>query len=305
MNKLFLAPLSLASLALCLPAQGECPVTGADKPQDPAKTIVAVASEAGSFQTLVAAVKAAGLVDTLNGKGPFTVFAPTDAAFAKLGKDAIANLLKPENKGKLQAILTYHVVAGNMPAAKVVTQKQLTSVQGATLPLQVNDDGVQIAGARVSATDVHASNGVIHVIDSVMLPPSIVDVAANAGSFQTLLAAAKAAGLAETLANDGPFTVFAPTDAAFARLGKDAIADLLKPENKGRLQAILKLHVVAGKVTAADVIKLKSAKTLGGTELPIAVTDGKVTVGGVNVVATDVIAGNGVVHVIDAVILPR
>jgi uncharacterized surface protein with fasciclin (FAS1) repeats len=294
--------LAVGALALGLSAQ--TPADAGAKKSD--KDIVATAIAAGSFQTLVAAVKAAGLVETLQGKGPFTVFAPTDDAFAKLGKDAIADLLKPENKAKLTAILTYHVVAGDNPAAKVVTVKELTSVQGSPLAIVADKSGVTVGTAKVVKTDVLASNGVIHVIDSVLLPPdNLVATAAKAGKFQTLLTAATAAGLAETLSNDGPFTVFAPTDEAFAKLGKDTITDLLKPENKAKLASILKHHVVAGRVKAEAVVKVKEVKTLQGTSLAVKVEQGKVSIGGANVVATDVIAGNGVIHVIDSVMLPN
>jgi transforming growth factor-beta-induced protein len=267
--------------------------------------IVTVAVEAGSFQTLVAAVKAAGLAETLMGEGPFTVFAPTDEAFAKLGKETITELLKPENKAKLTSILTYHVVAGRVPAAKVVGMKSATSVQGAALSIEVVEGKVKVAGANVVATDVKATNGVIHVIDSVILPPSIVDVAKSAGSFGTLLTAAMAAGLADTLATKGPFTVFAPTDAAFEKLGKETITNLLKPENKDQLVRILKHHVVAGDVRSMQAVKLTEATTIAGTKLALAVKGKSLTVGGSTVTAADVIAGNGVIHVVDAVILPK
>ena len=131
--------------------------------------IVAVASGAGKFNTLVAAVKAAGLVETLQGKGPFTVFAPTDEAFAKLPEGTVASLLKPENKEKLVAILTYHVVPGKVMAADVKTMKAKT-VNGKELSLKVEDGKVTVDGARVIKTDVAAKNGVIHVIDAVILP---------------------------------------------------------------------------------------------------------------------------------------
>lgn len=133
------------------------------------KDIVAVAAGAGSFNTLVAAVKAAGLVETLQGAGPFTVFAPTDEAFAKLPKGTIEDLLKPENKDKLVAILTYHVVAGKVMAADVKTMKAKT-VNGQSLDVKVTDGAVTVDNAKVTKTDVAASNGVIHVIDSVVLP---------------------------------------------------------------------------------------------------------------------------------------
>ena len=133
------------------------------------KDLVAVAADAGSFNTLVAAVKAAGLVETLQGDGPFTIFAPTDAAFAKLPAGTVDDLLKPENKAKLVAVLTYHVVPGKIMAADVTTSKPNT-VNGQPLSISVTDGGVTVDGARVVKADVTASNGVIHVIDSVVLP---------------------------------------------------------------------------------------------------------------------------------------
>ena len=132
----------------------------------------------------------------------------------------------------------------------------------------------------------------------------IVDTAVAAGAFKTLVAAVQAAGLVETLKGAGPFTVFAPTDDAFAKLPANVVADLLKPENKAKLQGVLTYHVVAGKVLAADVLKLKTAKTVQGQEIAIDTTDG-VKVDGANVVKADVLCSNGVIHIIDSVILPK
>ena len=142
-------------------------LTGARAEQD--NDIVAVASSAGSFKTLVAAVKAAGLVETLQGPGPFTVFAPTDEAFAKLPKGTVEDLLKPENKAKLVSILTYHVIPGKVMAADVKTMKAKT-VNGQELDVKATSKGVMIDNAKVVKTDIPASNGVIHVIDTVVLP---------------------------------------------------------------------------------------------------------------------------------------
>ena len=135
------------------------------------KDVVAVASGAENFKTLVAAVKAAGLVETLQGKGPFTVFAPTDEAFAKLPAGTVENLLKPENRDQLVAILKYHVVPGRVLAADVRTMEAKTA-QGQSVKLKVSGDGVMVDNARVVKTDLLAENGVIHVIDSVILPQS-------------------------------------------------------------------------------------------------------------------------------------
>ena len=134
------------------------------------KDIVDTAVAAGQFKTLAAALKAAGLVDTLKGGGPFTVFAPTDEAFAKLPKGTVEELLKPENKAKLTAILTYHVVPGKVMAADVVKVKDATTVQGGAIKVNVNGGKVMVDGANVTKTDIGASNGVIHVVDSVLMP---------------------------------------------------------------------------------------------------------------------------------------
>ncbi|MCA8954133.1 MAG: fasciclin domain-containing protein, partial [Planctomycetes bacterium] len=223
-----------------------------------------------------------------------------------LGKDTITDLLKPENKARLAKILKFHVVAGNVPAKTAVTLDSAATIGGQVLPLEAAGENLTVGGAKVVAADVAASNGVIHVIDSVMIPgPNLVEVAQKAGSFGTLLAAAKAAGLAETLADGGPFTVFAPTDAAFDKLGKDTITDLLKPENKAKLAAILKFHVVAGNVPAKAAVKLDGAETIGGKKLGLALDGKMLRVGGAEVVKADVTASNGVIHVIDTVLIPN
>jgi uncharacterized surface protein with fasciclin (FAS1) repeats len=142
----------------------------ADKGASKQQTVVDIAVGNPDFSTLVAALKAAGLVETLSGPGPFTVFAPTNAAFAKLPAGTLDNLLKPENKGQLTAILTYHVVAGKVLAADVVKLSSAKTVQGGEVAIKVNGGAVTVDGANVTATDIAGSNGVIHVIDSVILP---------------------------------------------------------------------------------------------------------------------------------------
>lgn len=154
--------------------EGEKKVAAKDDKKDSAtaelKDIVDTAVGAGGFGTLVAAVKAADLVETLKGKGPFTVFAPTDEAFKKLPEGTLESLLKPENKGKLAGILTYHVVSGKVMAADVVSLKSAKTVQGGEVAIVVDGDKVSVDGAAVTSTDIQCSNGVIHVIDTVILP---------------------------------------------------------------------------------------------------------------------------------------
>lgn len=269
------------------------------------KDIVDTAVGAGSFNTLVAAVKAAGLVDTLKGTGPFTVFAPTDEAFAMLPAGTVEALLKPENKAKLTQILTYHVVPGRVMASDVVKLDSAKTVAGPSIAITITDKSVMVDNAKVVKTDIGCSNGVIHVIDKVILPRDIVEIAAGAGSFKTLVSAVKAAGLVETLKGDGPFTVFAPSDEAFAKLPAGTVESLLQPENKSKLQAILTYHVVPGKVLAADVVKVTSAKTVQGQSLAVKVEGGTVMVDNAKVIKTDIVGSNGVIHVIDSVVLPK
>jgi len=268
------------------------------------KNIVEIASEAGTFNTLLAAAKAADLAGVLSGPGPFTVFAPTDEAFAKLPAGTVEQLFLPENKDQLAAILTYHVVPGKMKAKSVVSSAGAETVNGQFVNF-TTDGGAKIDGANITATDIKASNGVIHVIDSVILPENsnIVEVANSAGSFGTLLAAAQAAGLADTLANGGPFTVFAPTDEAFAKLPEGTVQSLLQPENKEKLAGILKHHVVSGKVYSTDLKDTKKADSLNGT-LKFWKEGNGYTVNSSNIVAANIDAGNGVIHVIDSVMIP-
>ncbi|MEM8666134.1 MAG: fasciclin domain-containing protein [Planctomycetota bacterium] len=285
-------------LTLLLAVSVSVPARGAD--------IVETAVQAGKFKTLAAALEAANLVDTLQGKGPFTVFAPTDEAFAKLPEGTIPTLLKPENKDTLTGILTYHVVAGKVLAKDVVKLNGATTVNGQRVDIKLDGSSVMIDGATVVATDIECDNGVIHIIDSVILPAdkSIVETASEAGSFSTLLAAAKAAGLAGVLAKDGPFTVFAPTDEAFAKLPKGTVGSLLKPENKDKLVAILKYHVVSGRVYSDQALEAKTAKTLQGASVRIRATSAGAMINDSKLVATDIDASNGVIHVIDEVLLP-
>jgi len=273
-------------------------------------SIVDTAIAAGNFKTLAAALTAAGLVDTLKGPGPFTVFAPTDDAFAKLPAGTVDTLLKPENKAALTSILTYHVVSGNVKAADVTKLAYAETLQGGDLRVKVVGSDVFINDSiKIVKTDIAASNGVIHVLDAVLASPpaDIVETARAAGSFKTLLAAVSAAELSETLKGKGPFTVFAPTDAAFAKLPAGTVDNLLLPANKSQLVDVLKYHVVAGKGRSDKVVGLTSAMTLlPSSSVTVKVEGGSVFLNGdTKVSAVDVDSSNGVIHVIDSVLLPN
>ena len=270
--------------------------------------IVSTALADGRFGTLGKLLTEAKLLETLQGKGPFTVFAPTDEAFAKMPKETVVDLLKPENREKLQSILTFHVIAGSVDLSGALSAGQATTVQGAPLTVKFAEGSVRINEANLVNADIKCSNGVIHVIDSVILPPKpandLASVAEKAGSFKTLLAAVKAAGLMEVLTGDQALTVFAPTDEAFAKLPKGTVEALLKPENRDKLKSVLALHVVPGKVSAGDALNAGQSKALSGGSLEFGISDGLFQVNGSTIVKTDIKCDNGLIHVIDAVLLP-
>jgi uncharacterized surface protein with fasciclin (FAS1) repeats len=282
-------------------------LTTACTPPAQEQTLVDLAGETESLSTLVMAIEAAGLAETLSGEGPFTVFAPTNAAFEALPDGTLETLLKPENKETLAAILKYHVVSGAVMSTDLSDGQTAKTVQGENVVIKT-EGGVSVNGATVATADVSASNGVVHIIDEVILPPSmqpknIVQLAMANEELSTLVAAVKAADLVGTLSGEGPFTVFAPTNAAFEALPEGTLETLLKPENKDQLVAILTYHVVSGKVMSTDLSNGQTAATVQGEEVTVDLRDG-VKISGASVVAADVEASNGVVHVIDQVILP-
>jgi transforming growth factor-beta-induced protein len=272
----------------------------------PAQNIVETAVSAGQFKTLVAALGAGSLDSVLQGNGPFTVFAPTDAAFSALPEGTVKTLLKPENKDLLQSILKYHVVSGDIRAKQVLGSAWLPSLQGQRITIVNSDDKVSAGGAQIVKANIECSNGVIHVIDRVILPTTqdLVAVAMADGSFKTLAAALQAASLVETLRGEGPFTVFAPTDQAFAKLPQETVAMLLKPENKAKLAAILTYHVVPGRIMLNQALQVGSAATIQGGQLPVYYKNGAAMIGESKILQANIEAKNGVIHVIDRVLLP-
>ncbi len=283
----------------------EVPATCTDKAPMTAKAdLVDTAVAAGSFNTLVTAVKAADLVETLKGPGPFTVFAPTDDAFAQVPAATLQGLLA--DKPALARVLTYHVVPGRISAAQAMKTDWAQTVMGQSLRIESDEQGVTVDGARVIQADIQTSNGVIHVIDRVVMPrKDIVDTAVAAGSFKTLVTAVKAADLVETLKGAGPFTVFAPSDAAFAKLPAGTLESLVK--DKPALAGILTYHVISGRVLSTDLaVGSIEVPSVQGQPLTVTKTrDGKVLVDGAEVVSVDILCGNGVIHVINKVVLPQ
>ena len=315
------------------------------------QSVLDLAIEAGQFSTLIAAIDAAGLSETLEGEGPFTVLAPTDAAFdaafEALGITAADLLADTET---LTAILTYHVLpqAADSQLVATLDGSSVPTVNGQSVDISVVAGQIMINEATVVSADLIADNGIVHVIDAVLLPPDIAEAlgvamaddmeeettttteatttttteamaptiaeivaeaaAGDPAEFTVLLAALETADLVDALSGEGPFTVFAPTDAAFAALlddlGITAEELLANPD----LANILLYHVVSGEFLAADVIDLAPVDVPTLYEentISIAVVDGSVVINDVaTVVSPDVMASNGVIHVIDAVLVP-
>ena len=274
-------------------------------PTDTPRDIPRTAQCTGVHDSLVAGVIQAELLPTLQGDGPFTVFAPTDQAFADAGID-LAALDTVEGKAALTDILLYHVLAGEVPAANVTECLSATAVNGNPLSFTVGADGVMVNDATVTATDVPTSNGIIHVIDKVLTPTTtpndIPRTAQCTGIHNSLVAAVVQAELLETLQGDGPFTLFAPTDQAFADAGID-LASLDTVEGKAALTDILLYHVVTGEVPSSAVTECMSATTINGNPISFTVGDG-VMVNDASVTLADVGTSNGVIHVIDKVLTP-
>lgn len=282
----------------------------------PAVSVFDAAQDSEEFTTLVAALEATGLDETLDDlTTSYTVFAPTDDAFALLGEETINNLLADTDT--LSSILTYHVIAGRVDAQTAIglAGSTVETVNGQNIALSLNGENLLVNTSTVTMTDIVTDNGIIHVIDAVLTPKTvpetaptnnIIETAQQAGNFSTLLAALDAASLTSALADESSeFTVFAPTDAAFEAIGSNFLNTLLA--NPTVLADILKQHVLVGSVDSVTAMSLngQSAETLLGNTLPVAINaeTNMLSFGGANIVVKDIMTTNGVIHVIDSVII--
>ena len=314
---------SICILAICILATARAAALRASS--TPTKNIVQLAQSVPDLSTLVTALKAGELTAALSGKGPFTVFAPTNEAFAKIPKTTLAHLLDPKNIKELQSILEYHVITGAVYSKDLKTYQMAKTLEGDEIKI-VKAGRVLVNNATVTAADNEASNGVVHIIDSVLMPPStptpaptpakptknIVQLAESVPDLSTLVKALVAGELTNTLSQMGPFTVFAPTNEAFAKLPAATLAHLLDPANIKELQKVLEFHVVQGAaVYSKDLKQFESFKTVEGDKLTIYESSGQVFVtessqrtGFSRVTSADNAASNGVVHIIDGVLIP-
>jgi transforming growth factor-beta-induced protein len=288
----------------------------------PTVNIVELAESVADLSTLVSAVVAADLADTLSSPGPFTVFAPTNEGFAALPEGTLDTLMKPENKAQLVDILTYHVLPEQVLSTDLTFFQRAATVEGKNLHVLKTSAGVHVGPdlhnlRKVVGADNLATNGVAHIIDGVMLPPAnlgadrpnIVELAESVADLSTLVSAVVAADLADTLSSPGPFTVFAPTNEGFAALPEGTLDTLMKPENKAQLVDILTYHVLPEQVLSTDLKFFQRVATVEGKNLHVLKTGAGVHVGPDlqnlrKVVGADNLASNGVAHIIDGVMLP-
>jgi transforming growth factor-beta-induced protein len=282
--------------------------------------IVDIASTNGSFTTLVAALQKAELVGALQGEGPFTVFAPTDEAFAKLLSDLNIGAEDLLGHPQLADVLLYHVVSGKVMSTDLSDGMKAATLQGEEIMIDLSD-GVKIDMSMVSTADIEATNGVIHVIDTVLVPKafkleqdpameeamtpknSIVEIALGNEDFSMLVSLLQKADLVEVLQGEGPFTVFAPTNQAFDDLLKALDITAAELMAQPDLAKVLLYHVVSGKVMSSDLSNGLEAATAEGSNVKVDLTNG-VKINTSNVISADIDATNGVVHVIDSILVP-
>lgn len=292
----------LAAAGLAVLAIGACD----DDPvvSDPNPTITELAAETPALSTLSAALEAAALDDDLSGAGPFTVFAPVDAAFSAFSTAQLDVLLDPANQSLLAKVLAYHVLSGEVRAADLTDGAMVATLEGSDVTIDLSGATPMVNGAAITSTDIEADNGVVHLIDTVLTENlDIVDVAVLNG-FSTLVDLVQQAGLETTLRGDNGgngYTVFAPTDAAFAQLSS-------VPSGQA-LVDVLTYHVVAATVGSGDLTDGQTVTTVNGATFTVTIDTSGVTItdgsgNTVTVSTTDVPASNGVIHVVDEVLLP-
>ncbi len=287
----------IAALALLVPG-----ASAATKQTSADPTIAELAAATPQLSTLLSLVKQAGLADELAAPGNLTVFAPTNAAFAKVPKktlDALGN-----DAAALKSVLLYHIVPAKVTAAEVVELRSAKTLQGQRVKIRNTRNPVQINNAKLVTTDIMASNGVVHIVDGVLIAPkqrTIAELAAATPQLSTLLSLVKQAGLADELSGSTKLTVYAPTNAAFAKVPKATLDALAK--DPAQLKRVLLYHVAPGAKSAARVIEARDVKTLAGPAVRVRVGD-DVRINGAKVLQARIKAANGFVDLIDDVLIP-
>ena len=273
------------------------------------RTLIEVATDDGRFGTLLAALEQAGLAEVLAGEEVFTLFAPTDEAFAELPEGALEALLTDSQT--LDEVVGAHVAGGTIDAAEIAGRAELISATGQRLAITVEGDTVAVGGATITESDIAADNGLIHVVDAVIVPEgvtigapasSLIDLLADSDNLTVFFGALAAAGLLDQLGSEEPFTLFAPTDDAWDRLPGDALQQILTdPE---QLTAALSAHIAGGVIDGAEVVARETITMSSGEEVAVVTAGGRTWIGGAALTETGLEADNGLIHTIDRVILP-
>merc|ERR1711957_233593 len=272
--------------------------------------IVHVAERNADLSTLVKALTAGKLVNTLEGAGPFTVFAPTNAAFAKIPADKLKKLLG--NRKLLDELLEYHVLSGKFAMRELMAANVIRTIEKDDVVVRSIGGAVMVNNANVVTSDVEATNGLVQVVDKVLVPPNfplalysedIVELAESQPDLSTLVQALVVGKLTATLSGAGPYTVFAPTNEAFAKIPAADLRKLLS--NPTELDSLLEYHVLAGNFQMRDLMAVRSAKTLEGGVVTVGGSGSIITVNNAKVLKADVSATNGIVHIIDTVLMPQ
>ena len=268
-----------------------------------AETVVDIIVNSPDHETLETAVIAAGLDDDLAGEGPFTVFAPSDDAFAAL-PDGVLDDLLADPTGALANVLLYHVLNDSVVSGDLSDGQIVETLLGNRVKVSIEGSDVFINDAQVTVADLEAENGVVHVLDAVLVPSNtVVDIIETSEAHMTLATAIEVSELRDALMGDGPFTVFAPTDDAFAAL-PDGVLDDLLADPAGALADVLMYHVLNGSVMSGDLSDGMTATTLLGEDIEVTIDGSDVFINDAQVTVADLEADNGVVHVIDAVLVP-
>ena len=314
-NLLLKKTVALGLLASAIIMFGTACKKSSNNPSTNQQTITTIVSNNANFSLLKTAVVKANLATTLNGTGPFTVFAPSDTAFA--GSGITASIINTLTASQLNTLLLYHTIPANIPAANVPAgpNAKVITASGDSVFVTKNANGVFVNGIPVTQADIMASNGVIHAIARVLIPPigNIVQVAQSDTTFSYLVAAVLRASqgsvnVAAVLSGPGPFTVFAPTNAAFRAAGFATVNDINNAD-PATLTSILTYHVIAARVFSSDLTQGAQPTTLNSEKLTISLMGGATVKGNgnttaSNIIAANIMATNGVVHVIDRVLLP-
>ncbi len=236
-----------------------------------------------------------------------TILAPSEAAFSKLPKETIEFLISPDGTDTLQTILSNHVVIGVIRSNELLNKRSLTTLAGQSLPIELAN-GLSVADARFESVDVEFDQGVVHVIDTVLVPESrsILDLAVSNGQLSTLTAAIQSAGIGSQLESEnGPWTVFAPVNSAFSNLPEGALNELLEPQSRAKLIDTLGLHIIPGRIASNELLSTQNVRSYFGNKIEFSIKDGQIAVENAQIVQSDIQASNGVIHLIDAVIVPK